>query len=196
MDEEWECVFVAGGETHAQQVRAFLESAGIEVVTRGEALRHTHGLTVDGLGSVKIVVPASDVQQARELIASAEAGNFRLDDVDPASAVTRLERCLEALAATGTEQQSLFPDEELSPGALAAQFDRAASTAQRIATGELTAEQADAIDSVSDKLLTMSRDGADFDADLWTEGAVQTSTHWREVRSLAAAALQALRHRV
>ena len=80
MDEDWQCVFVAGGETHAQQVRAFLESAGIQAVTRGEALRHTHGLTVDGLGSVKIVVPAADVEQARALIASADAGDFRLDD--------------------------------------------------------------------------------------------------------------------
>ena len=80
MDKEWQCVFVASGETHAQQVRAFLESAGIQVLTRGEALRHTHGLTVDGLGAVRIVVPVADVEQARAMMASADAGDFRLED--------------------------------------------------------------------------------------------------------------------
>ena len=29
MDEQMQCVFVANGEIHAQQVRAFLEAAGI-----------------------------------------------------------------------------------------------------------------------------------------------------------------------
>jgi hypothetical protein len=37
----------------------------------------------------------------------------------------------------------------------------------------------------------MSRDGADFDADLWTDEAIRTSVHWRDVRALAAAALAA-----
>jgi Putative prokaryotic signal transducing protein len=73
-------VFVASGETHAQQVRAFLEAAGIATLERGEALRNTHGLTVDGLGAVEILVNEEDAAQARELLASAEAGAFRLDD--------------------------------------------------------------------------------------------------------------------
>jgi len=76
------CVFVANGEIHAQQVRAFLESAGIPTSVRGEALRNTHGLTLDGLGTVEISVPEAEVSRARELLASAEAGEFRLPD-DP-----------------------------------------------------------------------------------------------------------------
>ena len=116
--------------------------------------------------------------------------------VDPAAALTRLERCLEGLTATGTEQQPLFPDEEPAPQAVAAEFDRAYSTVQRIAADLLTPEQSDAIARVAEKLQTISRDGAEFDADLWTEGAVQTSTHWREVRILAAGALEVIRHRV
>jgi hypothetical protein len=71
-------VFVASGEIHAQQVRAFLEAAGIQTSERGEALRHTHGLTVDGLGAVEIVVADSDEERARALLASADAGAFRL----------------------------------------------------------------------------------------------------------------------
>jgi hypothetical protein len=74
------CVFVASGEIHAQQIRAFLEDAGIATLERGEALRHTHGLTVDGLGAVEILVNDADAAHARELLASAETGTFRLGD--------------------------------------------------------------------------------------------------------------------
>ena len=37
----------------------------------------------------------------------------------------------------------------------------------------------------------MSRDGAEFDADLWTEAALATSEHWADVRRLALSALDA-----
>jgi len=47
---------------------------------RGESLRHTHGLTIDGLGAVEICVAEADVPRARSLLDSAEAGTFRLAD--------------------------------------------------------------------------------------------------------------------
>ncbi|HZM91772.1 MAG TPA: DUF2007 domain-containing protein [Vicinamibacterales bacterium] len=78
MDHPLRRVFVANGELHAQQVRAFLEAAGIPTSERGEALRHTHGLTVDGLGAVEIMVAESDAARARSLLASADAGMFRI----------------------------------------------------------------------------------------------------------------------
>ena len=80
MDEQMQCVFVANGEIHAQQVRAFLEAAGITAIVHGEALRHTHGLTLDGLGTVEILVAPNDLEQARALLDSAEAGDFRWTD--------------------------------------------------------------------------------------------------------------------
>jgi len=77
---------MANGEVHAQQVRAFLETAGISSELRGESLRKTHGLTVDGLGMVAIVVSDTDEDRARALLASAEGGEFRLkDDADVSS---------------------------------------------------------------------------------------------------------------
>ena len=83
MDPEMQRVFVANGEMQAQQIRAFLEGSGIAAMVRGEALRHTHGLSVDGLGAVDILVAAADAAHARELLASAEAGTLRLgDDAD------------------------------------------------------------------------------------------------------------------
>ena len=83
MDEEpqqLQRVWVANGEMQAQQVRAFLEAAGIATLERGEALRNTHGLTIDGLGAVEIYVSAVDAERARSLIDSAEAGRLRLPD--------------------------------------------------------------------------------------------------------------------
>lgn len=82
MDHHGVCVFVASGETHCQQVRSFLEAAGIPTSIRGEALRNTHGLTLNGLGSVEILVADSDAETARSLLRSAEAGRFRLEDPD------------------------------------------------------------------------------------------------------------------
>jgi hypothetical protein len=58
----------------------FLEAAGISSEVRGELLRNTHGLTLDGLGMVEIVVNEVDEERARALLASAEAGESRLDD--------------------------------------------------------------------------------------------------------------------
>jgi hypothetical protein len=75
-----QCVFTANGELQAHQVRAFLEAAGISSALRGESLRKTHGLTLDGLGMVEVVVSGVDVDRARALLASAEAGEWRLDD--------------------------------------------------------------------------------------------------------------------
>ena len=69
MDEQMQCVFVANGEIHAQQVRAFLEAAGISTLVHGEALRHTHGLTLNGLGTVQQgYVETSNVNVVEELV--------------------------------------------------------------------------------------------------------------------------------
>ena len=73
-------VFVTSGEIQAQQVRAFLEASGISAEFRGESLRNTHGLTLDGLGRVEILVASVDEDRARALLASAEDGRFRLED--------------------------------------------------------------------------------------------------------------------
>ena len=80
MEQQLRRVFVASGEMHAQQVRAFLEAAGIETIERGEALRNTHGLTIDGIGAVEILVAEGDAERARRLLDEAEAGAFRLAD--------------------------------------------------------------------------------------------------------------------
>jgi hypothetical protein len=56
---------------------------------------------------------------------------------------------------------------------------------------ELRAGQREALAALERKLTRMSRDGEDFDLDLWTDAARRTSDHWKDVRGLAAAALDA-----
>jgi len=79
-NEEPVVVFTAQGELEETQVRSFLSAHGIPTVTRGEALRKTHGLTLDGLGQVEIIVAAEHAAEALQLLADAERGELRLDD--------------------------------------------------------------------------------------------------------------------
>jgi len=69
---------VVQGEAEAQQLLAFLRANGIRAAVRAEALRITHGFTLDGLGQVEIVVHPGDLEAARELLAAAEAGELEL----------------------------------------------------------------------------------------------------------------------
>jgi hypothetical protein len=80
MNEDPVVVFTAQGELEETQVRSFLKAHGIPTVTHGEALRKTHGLTLDGLGQVEIIVAAEHAAEALQLLADAERGELRLDD--------------------------------------------------------------------------------------------------------------------
>ena len=78
-------VATANGEFEAQQIRAFLETHDVPSQLHGEALRKTHGLTLNGLGQVEIHVPLNCVERARALLAQVEAGQMELDESsDPA----------------------------------------------------------------------------------------------------------------
>ena len=80
MKTDENCVYKTNGDIEAQQIKAFLAAHGIPCEFRGEALRMTHGFTLDGLGVVRICVPESMVEQARELLARAESGEWSLPD--------------------------------------------------------------------------------------------------------------------
>ena len=62
-------VFKAQGEIEAQMIRSLLDSEGIQSMLSGESVRLTHGLTVDGLAEVKILVRKEDEARASEVIA-------------------------------------------------------------------------------------------------------------------------------
>ncbi len=73
-------VFTAQGEPEEQQVRSFLAAHGVTTWVRGEALRKTHALTLDGIGQVEVLVSAEDEIEARRLLEEADRGAFALDE--------------------------------------------------------------------------------------------------------------------
>ena len=60
------------GEMNAQLVRSLLEGSRIPSMLTGESLRITHGLTLDGLALVRILVRSEDAARASDIIASIE----------------------------------------------------------------------------------------------------------------------------
>ena len=65
-------IWRGNGELEAQLIRSVLECNGIECMFKGEALRLIYGITVNGLGEVKILVRAEDAERARKLLAASE----------------------------------------------------------------------------------------------------------------------------
>jgi hypothetical protein len=61
-------VRTTAGLLKAQVIKAKLEEVGIPVLLDYESIGPVMGLTVDGLGQVRILVPTVYAEQARELI--------------------------------------------------------------------------------------------------------------------------------
>lgn len=112
-------------------------------------------------------------------------------DALPEDPCVRLLASLKALASEPSDQLALFPESITKAGDLAARFDEDWRAVRDDVGSELSRAQADALETLSARLATLSRDGAEFDADLWTEDALRTSVHWRDVRALARAAIEA-----
>jgi Putative prokaryotic signal transducing protein len=76
-------VYVSQGMLPAQVVRAKLESAGIPVLLKYEAIGQIIGLTVDGLGRVEVLVPEECVADAEYLLQEDEGGTEPEDYSSP-----------------------------------------------------------------------------------------------------------------
>ncbi len=61
-------VYRAAGLMQAEIIKGRLESAGIPVMLDYESLGRVMGITVDGLGEVRILVPDERADEARELL--------------------------------------------------------------------------------------------------------------------------------
>jgi hypothetical protein len=97
----------------------------------------------------------------------------------------QLKWSVQALALRAPEQLVLFPDFVATADELALELDHWATLVLETYRQDLTDAQAESLKALHSKLATMSRDGAEFDADLWTEAAMGSSAHWQEVRALA-----------
>ncbi len=60
------------GYLEAQIIKSHLESEGIPVILQYESAGLVYGLTVDGLGETKVLVPEYFAQEAREVLGTAQ----------------------------------------------------------------------------------------------------------------------------
>ena len=67
-------VHIAQGELEASIIKSHLESEGIPVMLQYESVGRVFGLTVDGLGEIRILVPQALVERAKEVIKPREFG--------------------------------------------------------------------------------------------------------------------------
>ena len=75
-------VYKTAGLTEAEIIKGLLESEEIPVHLQYESAGAVYGLTVDGLGEVKICVPEAFAEEARELLRPLDT--TRLDRFSPA----------------------------------------------------------------------------------------------------------------
>lgn len=74
-------VYAAQGMLAAQVVKGKLESAGIPALLKYESLGQIYGLTVDGLGQVRVQVPAHLAEQALLLLQEEDATLLSEEDL-------------------------------------------------------------------------------------------------------------------
>lgn len=61
-------VYVAAGQPEAHIIKARLEAEGIPALLSYESAGVVYGLTTDGLGEVKVMVPTSLAEEARRIL--------------------------------------------------------------------------------------------------------------------------------
>lgn len=68
MSKEWVVVSYPKTPAEASIVKGLLESEGIPVFVQQEAIGKVYGMTLDGLGQIKILVPAERKDEAEKLL--------------------------------------------------------------------------------------------------------------------------------
>ena len=72
-------IYQAMGQPEAEIIKGRLEVEGIPAIFKYESLGSVYGLTVDGLGQVKVQVPAKYAEKSLEII-SVEAYETEIDE--------------------------------------------------------------------------------------------------------------------
>jgi len=68
-------VCTAYGEPHAYLLKGLLEQEGIPVAIQRDSIGQIYGVTVDGLGAHRLLVPESLAGEAEQVLAAFEAGS-------------------------------------------------------------------------------------------------------------------------
>jgi len=77
----FEVAYIAQGEAEASIIKSHLECEGIPVMLQYESVGRVFGLTVNGLGEIRILVPQGLVERAKEIIKPREIGEASDEDV-------------------------------------------------------------------------------------------------------------------
>ena len=77
----FEVAYIAQGEAEASIIKSHLECEGIPVMLQYESVGRVFGLTVNGLGEIRILVPQALVERAKEIIKPREIGETGDEDV-------------------------------------------------------------------------------------------------------------------
>jgi hypothetical protein len=75
-------VYRAQGMLEAEAVKGRLETSGIPAALDYESIGRTLGITIDGLGEVRILVPSERAADARELLSVSAADDVTDDMAD------------------------------------------------------------------------------------------------------------------
>jgi hypothetical protein len=67
-DEAWHVVYTASGMTQAKIITGRLETEGVPTRLKYEAAGAIYAITIDGLGEVRILVPAEDLDRAGAIL--------------------------------------------------------------------------------------------------------------------------------
>lgn len=63
-------VYVANSPLQGEVIKGRLESEGIPAILQYESVSIVYGITVDGIGATRVLVPASLAQRAQEILGS------------------------------------------------------------------------------------------------------------------------------
>lgn len=85
MEERWEVVEMVQGQLQAEILRGLLEAQGLQVWLNQEGAGVAYGITVGPLGTVEILVPSSQLPQARQILDAYYEGEFAEEDSDSSS---------------------------------------------------------------------------------------------------------------
>lgn len=79
-DTELTTVYIANGQPEAEIIKGRLEAEGIPAMLRYESVGLIYGFTFDGLGQVKIQVPASVAKEARGILEADNTDGLKSSD--------------------------------------------------------------------------------------------------------------------
>jgi len=72
-------VYRTAGLLQAEVIKGRLESAGIPALLDYESLGRVMGITVDGLGEVRVLVPTGRAEEARQLLEASPSDDDAVD---------------------------------------------------------------------------------------------------------------------